>query len=189
MGSTKEADFIISTITDASAVEKHLPSLRVLLQHCVNDEPEISSIGFLAPLADHAATSYWLDLLSSSVFGPGATTTLLIATAPGSDQVVATVQLARMAKETHAYKGEVRKLMVHPDYRRHGLGRRLMDEVERVARDKFGLELLVLDTSKETPARWFYLRTGWNEWGICPDYAKSSSGVKHDCSFFCKSLA
>ncbi|KAL7821177.1 acyl-CoA N-acyltransferase [Trichoderma aethiopicum] len=188
MGSIKEQDFVVSSITDASSVEKHLPSLRVLLQHCVNDEPDTSSIGFLAPLTDHTATSYWLDLLSSSVIGPGATTTLLIATAPGSDQVVATVQLARMAKETHAYKGEVRKLMVHPDYRRHGLGRRMMDEVERVARETFGLELLVLDTSMETTARWFYLRTGWNEWGICPGYAKSSSGVKHDCCFFCKSL-
>ncbi|PTB67730.1 acyl-CoA N-acyltransferase [Trichoderma citrinoviride] len=189
MGSTKEPDFIISTVTDASTVEKHLTSLRVLLQHCINDEPEISSLGFLAPLTDHTATSYWLDLLSSSVIGPGATTTLLVATAPGSDQVIATVQLARMSKETHAFKGEVRKLMVHPDYRRHGLGRRMMDEVERVAKEEFGMEMLLLDTSKETPARQFYLRTGWTEWGICPDYAKSSSGHKHDCCFFCKSLA
>lgn len=187
MGSNKDPAFVLSSVTDASVVEKHLASLRGLLQHCINDEPDSSSIGFLAPLSDHTATSYWLDLLSS-VIGPGATTTLLIATAPGSDEIVATVQLARMPKETHAFKGEVRKLMVHPEYRRHGLGRRMMDEVERVAREEFALELLLLDTSKETPARQFYLRTGWTEWGICPDYAKSASGVKHDCCFFVKSL-
>ncbi|RFU76253.1 acetyltransferase gnat family domain-containing [Trichoderma arundinaceum] len=187
MGSNKGPAFVLSSVTDASAVEKHLSSLRQLLQHCVNDEPGISSIGFLAPLSDHTAATYWLELLST-VLGPGATTTLLIATAPGSDKVIATVQLARMPKETHAFKGEIRKLMVHPEYRRHGLGRRMMDEVERVAREKFALELLLLDTSKETPARDFYLRTGWTEWGICPGYAKSSSGVKHDCCFFVKSL-
>jgi GNAT superfamily N-acetyltransferase len=187
MGSNKDPAFVLSSVTDASAVEKHLTSLRELLQHCINDEPDKSSLGFLAPLSDHTAANYWLELLSS-VIGPGATTTLLIATAPGSDKVVATVQLARMPKETHTFKGEIRKLMVHPDYRRHGLGKWMMDEVEKVAREEFALELLLLDTSKETPARQFYLRTGWTEWGICPGYAKSSNGVKHDCCFFVKSL-
>ncbi|KAL7912522.1 acyl-CoA N-acyltransferase [Trichoderma velutinum] len=187
MGSNKDPAFVVSPVTDATAVEKHLTSLRELLQHCINDEPETSSLGFMAPLTDHTAISYWLELLPS-VIGPNATTTLLIATAPGSDKVVATVQLGRMPKETHSYKGEIRKLMVHPDFRRHGLGRRMMDEIEKVAKEEFALELLLLDTSKETPARQFYLRTGWTEWGICPDYAKSSSGHKHDCCFFVKSL-
>ncbi|PNP38862.1 hypothetical protein TGAMA5MH_09086 [Trichoderma gamsii] len=187
MGSKNEPAFILSSVTDISTVEKHLASLRDLLQHCINDEPDTSSLGFLAPLTDHTADSYWLEL-TSTVTGPDATTTLLIATPPSSDKVVATVQLARMPKETHTFKGEIRKLMVHPDYRRHGLGKWMMDEVERVAREEFALEMLLLDTSKETPAREFYLKTGWTEWGICPNYAKSSSGVKHDCCFFVKDL-
>ncbi|KAL7921874.1 acyl-CoA N-acyltransferase [Trichoderma austrokoningii] len=187
MGSRADATFILSSVTDISAMEKHLASLRDLLQHCINDEPDISSLGFLAPLADHRADSYWLELMST-VTGPNATTTLLIATQPHSDEVVATVQLARMPKESHTFKGEVRKLMVHPDYRRHGLGKWMMKEVERIAREEFALEMLLLDTSKETPAREFYLKTGWTEWGICPKYAKSSSGKKHDCCFFVKDL-
>jgi GNAT superfamily N-acetyltransferase len=187
MGSKNEPAFILSPVTDDSTLEKHLDSLRELLQHCINDEPDISSLGFLAPLTDQTAVNYWLELMST-VKGPSATTKLLIATPPGSDKVVATVQLARMPKETHTFKGEIRKLMVHPDYRRHGLGKWMMDEVEKVAREEYALEMLVLDTSKETPARDFYLRLGWTEWGICPKYAKSSSGKKHDCCFFVKDL-
>lgn len=122
MGSKNEPAFILSSVADVSVVGKHLASLRDLLQHCINDEPDISSLGFLAPLADRTAASYWLELMST-VTGPDATTRLLIATPPSSNKVVATVQLARIPKETHAFKSEVRKLMVHPDYRQHRLGK------------------------------------------------------------------
>ncbi|KAI1321009.1 acyl-CoA N-acyltransferase [Xylariaceae sp. FL0255] len=176
---------VISRIEYASTLEKHLPALRDLLQRCVNDEPEVSSIGFLAPLSDADAEAYWKSL-SASITGPEPENTLLIATA--ADQLVATVTIARYLKQTHAYKGEIRKLLVHPDYRRHGLGRAMMDAAERAAVKDLGLELLVLDTATATPAREFYRRTGWTEWGICPDYAMDATRRKNDCSFFVKKL-
>jgi GNAT superfamily N-acetyltransferase len=181
---------LITKFQDASAIEKYLASLQRLLQACVNDEPAMSSIGFLYPLSDHAAIDYWLHLFPAAL-GPSPETTLLIATVPTADDpaaVVATVQIARMTKETHSYKGEVRKLLVHPAQRRGGVGRRLMAEVERLARDDLGLEMLVLDTATETPARDFYARTCWTEWGVCPAYAKYADGTKGDCTFFVKML-
>lgn len=181
---------LITKIQDGSDIEKYLPSLRRLLQACVNDKPDVSSIGFLHPLSDHNAIDYWLHLLPS-VLGPNPLATVLVATHPGADDssvVVATVQIARMAKETQGYKGEIRKLLVHPSYRRGGVGRRVMEAAEHIARDELGLEMLVLDTATETPARDFYLRTGWREWGICPIYAKFADGRKGDCSFFIKML-
>lgn len=177
----------IKRIEDAPALERHLVSLRLLLQHCVNDDPAGSSIGFLAPLSDDDATDLWQQL-SPSVFGANPTTTFLIATEPGSDEVLATVQIARNPKQTHTYKGEIRKLLVHPSHRRSGLGRRMMDAAEQIAREELSLDMLLLDTATATPARAFYLKTGWTEWGICPEYAKAADGKKHDCSFFIKKL-
>ncbi|GAW11782.1 hypothetical protein ANO14919_011340 [Xylariales sp. No.14919] len=178
---------VISRVGDTSILAKHLPSLQRLLQRCVNDDPANSSIGFLAPLSDQAALDHWLDL-QPSITGPRPENTLLVATL-GDGAVIATVVVARALKQTHAYKGEIRKLLVHPDFRRGGLGRALMLEAERVARDELGLELLVLDTATATPARLFYLNAGWTEWGICPDYAMDATGsTKHECSFFFKRL-
>lgn len=177
----------IKSVEDAPALEKYLPSLRWLLQHCVNTDPTSSSIGFLAPLSDYDAREYWLRLFHS-VIGPKPTTTLLVATDAGSDEVLATAQIACIPKETHAHRGEVRKLLVHPSRRRSGLGRVMMGAAEKTARDVLGLEMLVLDTASETPARNFYLQTGWREWGVCPEYAKFADGKKGDCSFFVKTL-
>ncbi|KAI0533301.1 acyl-CoA N-acyltransferase [Xylaria digitata] len=177
---------VIFRIQDLSMLTKCLPSLQRLLQRCVNDDPAGSSIGFLAPLSDDAATKHWLDL-QPSMSGPRPENTLLVATV-GENNVVATVVIARALKETHAYKGEIRKLLVRPDFRRNGLGHVMMGEAERVAREDLGIELLVLDTVTALPARLFYLKAGWTEWGVCPDYAMNAMGNKHDVSFFFKRL-
>jgi GNAT superfamily N-acetyltransferase len=111
------------------------------------------------------------------------------APAPGNQVIViATVLVAQMAKETHSFRGEVRKLLVHPAHRRGGLGRRMMQAAERLAREDMGLEVLTLDTATRTGAREFYRRQGWTEWGVCPDYARGADGRKGECSFFVKML-
>ncbi|KAI1121818.1 acyl-CoA N-acyltransferase [Nemania abortiva] len=190
MGDSRPGDKlpVILRVQDASTLSRYLPSLRYLLQRCVNDDPASSSIGFIAPLPDDIAAKHWLDL-QSSIAGSRPENTLLIATV-GGDNVVATVVIARALKQTHAYKGEIRKLLVHPDFRRAGLARAMMKEAERFAIDELGLELLLLDTATGSPARLFYLKEGWTEWGICPDYAMDATGTsKHDCSFFFKRLS
>lgn len=183
----------ITRIQDASTADKYLGGLQKLLQHCVNDEPTASSIGFLAPLSAEKASQHWRDLFTASIasgsHGDSSTSLLLVATLPQTEQVIATVQVIQMAKETHTFRGEVRKLLVHPAHRRGGLGLLMMQAAERAARDEMGLEVLVLDTASETAAREFYKRTGWTEWGVCPSYAKFADGRKADCSFFVKMLS
>ncbi|KAL2205885.1 putative histone acetyltransferase [Sarocladium strictum] len=175
----------ISRIDSHDALQKHLPALRSLLQECVNDDPNMSSLGFLAPLTADAADEYWLSL-SESITGPKPITVLLIAEANG--QILATAQVARIPKETHDFRGEVRKLLVRTTTRGSGLGRRMMSELERVALEEMKLDTLSLDTDARTPAREFYQKLGWNEWGVFPQYAKSANGERHDCAFFCKRL-
>lgn len=181
----QHTEFVFTKIDNHEALKNNLPSLSSLLQSCVNDEPALSSIGFLAPLTEEAAAQYWLSL-SDAICGPNATTYLLVAT--GNGQLIATAQIFRILKETHDYRGEVRKFLVSPLARRSGLGRRMAAEVERVAREEMGLDMLTLDTATATPARSFYQRLGWTEWGLCPGYAKAADGVRHDCSFFYKML-
>ncbi|KAK7699812.1 hypothetical protein SLS64_011424 [Diaporthe eres] len=186
----------ISRISGPADIEAHLPSLRSLLQSCVNTDPSTSSIGFLAPLSDADADRYWRSL------GPslGATCHLFILVLTGSasgeevegegeeGEVAATAQLLTIPKATHAHRGEVAKLLVRPSGRRAGLGRAMMTHVEAFARDSLGLRLLTLDTETETPALAFYRRTGWAEWGTCPDYAAFADGRLGSATFFVKSL-
>ncbi len=188
MDAPNAATVDIRQVTDAAEIKPFTPSLQALLQHCVNDDPATSSIGFFAPLSDAIARAHWEDLLPAAAAATTATTALLIATT-SDGQLVATVQVVRMVKETHLFRGEIRKLLVHPDHRRSGLGKSMMDAAEAVAKDQMSLEVLVLDTAKDTPAREFYKRTGWTEWGICPDYAMYADGRKAECSFFVKKLS
>jgi GNAT superfamily N-acetyltransferase len=188
----------IKAVRDAANAEAYLPSLCRLLQSCVNDEPSLSSIGFFAPFSDKDAEEYWLTVLPTAVTpSSDALTepavppqvTLLVVTDPDDAlSVIATIQIARHPKATHAYKGEIRKLLVHSNYRRHGLGRRLMSEIERIGKEDMGLEMIILDTAIETAARDFYISLGWTQWGICPKYAKFADGRKADCIFFYKEL-
>lgn len=188
----------ISRLLGPADVEAHLPSLRSLLQSCVNNDPSTSSIGFLAPLSGADADRYWRSL------GPslGLTCHLFVMSCPtghgggdehsegeeGAEVVAATAQLLIIPKATHAHRGEVAELLVRPSGRRSGLGRAMMAHVESFARDALGLRVLTLDTETDKPARAFYGRIGWAEWGTCPDYAAFADGRLGSAMFSVKSL-
>lgn len=180
-------DCVFQKVESDQALEQHLPSLTALLQSCVNDDPSQSSIGFLAPLSASEAAEYWCSL-SEAISGPNAPTVMLVALVNGT--LLGTAQVASIQKATHSYRGEVRKVLVSTKARGLGLGRKLMAELERVACEDMSLEILTLDTSTKTPARGFYQRLGWTEWGTCPDYSFSADGIqKLDATFFYKKLA
>ncbi|CEI69309.1 hypothetical protein FVEN_g3946 [Fusarium venenatum] len=167
------------------ALEEWTPPLTKLLQSCVNDEPPSSSLGFHAPLSSSDAQEFWLSL-STQLFGPKSRISLFVL-ARGSS-AVGTIHLLSHPKATHAHKVEVAKLLVSEEERGLGLGRKLMEFSERFAKEKLGKSMVMLDTATETPARGFYLKIGYTEWGICPNYAESADGRLHDCSFFYKKL-
>lgn len=197
-GTPGPSSHTIARLLGPADIEARLPSLRSLLQSCVNIHPSASSIGFLAPLSDADADRYWLSL------GPslGTTCHLFVMSDPAGrgdqpgeekeveeeEEVAATAQLLTIPKATHAHRGEVAKLLVRPSGRRSGLGRAMMAHVESFARDGLGLRVLTLDTETDTPALAFYRRTGWAEWGTCPDYAAFADGRLGSATFFVKSL-
>lgn len=189
----------IARLSTANDIEAHLPSLRTLLQSCVNPDPPTSSIGFLAPLSGADADRYWRALGNSgladgtcylfvALLTPGGPDGGDRGTTGGEEEVAAAVQLLTIPKATHAHRGEVAKLLVRPARRRSGLGRAMMEHVETFARTVLGLRVLTLDTETETPARAFYSRIGWTEWGTCPDYAAFADGRLGSATFFVKAL-
>jgi ribosomal protein S18 acetylase RimI-like enzyme len=62
-------------------------------------------------------------------------------------------------------KAEVKRMRVHPDYQRRGLGQHILTALEARARD-LGYRTLVLDTAVvQTAAQQLYLKNGFRETG------------------------
>lgn len=176
---------IITHLLTVDDVKAHMPSLRTLIQSCDNPDPSTSSIGFLAPLSDADADGYWMTVSSKL---SEAHHLFELTNPAGSQEILATVQLVTVLKRTHAHRGEVAKLLVRPFAQCRGLGRLMMEHVEKYAREQMGMTLLTLDTETDTAARAFYNDIGWTEWGTCPDYAAYADGKLGGATFFRESL-
>jgi ribosomal protein S18 acetylase RimI-like enzyme len=136
--------------------------LAALLVACVHDG---ASIGFVLPFGEEDAQGFW----TKKVF-PGVrdgTRVLLIAEADG--RIVGSVQLGHDTPANQPHRAEVNKLIVHPDFRRRGIARALMVEVERMARG-LGRSLLTLDTRTGDSAEPLYASMGYVVSGVIPGY-------------------
>ncbi|MBT4906531.1 MAG: GNAT family N-acetyltransferase [Alphaproteobacteria bacterium] len=149
---------------DAGAFTKHLGALGALLHACVHDG---ANIGFVLPFSRGDAETFWHesvlpDLLSGANL-------MLIARCDGALAGTAQLGLATPANQTH--RADVMKMMVHPDYRRRGIARALMLELETLARRQ-GRCLLTLDTVTGEKAEPLYTALGYQTAGIIPAYCR-----------------
>jgi GNAT superfamily N-acetyltransferase len=164
------------TSDQANAV---LPELTELLQDSVASG---ASIGFLPPLAQDEALSYWAGAIAE--LGRG-TRRLLAARQDGT--LVGVVQLALAEKANARHRAEVQKLMVHTRARRQGIGQALMAAADEAAREA-GCTLLVLDTRAGDPSEQLYLKQGYTRVGAIPQYARSADGELHATAIFYRLL-
>ena len=125
-----------------------------------------ASVGFLPPISPAEAKAYWEGALDPGV-------RLWIAELEG--RAAGTVQLQLAMKPNGSHRAEIAKLMVHPDFRRLGLARRLMATAEETAKLE-GRSLLVLDTREGDPSNDLYRSLGYSEAGRIPAYARSADG-------------
>jgi len=86
------------------------------------------------------------------------------------------------------HRAEISKLLVHPQARRQGIARELMQRAERRARAQ-GKTLLVLDTRSGDVASDLYRSLGWQVAGSIPCYAESIAGVLDATTYMYKVLA
>ena len=128
-----------------------------------------ASIGWLAPLSEADAKDYWLSVQSQVEAG-----NKIVLVAQRDEHVIGAVQIALEARKNGDHRGEVQKLMVHMNYRKQGIARQLMEEIDTSARAA-KRSLLVLDVRKGDPAETLYQKMGFIHAGDIPEYARNNN--------------
>ena len=146
--------------------EADLAGLAALLVDCVEGG---ASVSFMQPLSQQRAVAFWRDVGAAVERGERA---LLVA--EGAAGIVGSVQVVLAQPENQPHRAEVAKMLVRRGSRRAGLGRRLMQAAEDVAR-RNGKTLLVLDTASADAER-LYQRAGWVRCGTIPGFALLPQG-------------
>jgi GNAT superfamily N-acetyltransferase len=121
----------IEHLTTHSDVVRYQSSLVPLLQSCLNPDPPMSSMDFLAPLTEEQAAADWTDV-AAAVGASSSTAHLLVMTGP--ETVIASAQLLLIPKATHQHRAELARLMVLPEYQGRGLGKTMSAYAERFAK-------------------------------------------------------
>jgi len=164
-------------ILSATQAHQRLPELGDVLQACVKYG---ASIGFTDPNDRRAIDSFWKDKIYSLASHD---CELLIARDNGF--LVATVFINYCRTPNGRHRAEISKLLVHPQARRQGIARELMNRAENRAWGK-GIYLLVLDTRSGDVASDLYISQGWQIAGEIPYYARSTENNLHSTTFMYK---
>ncbi|MEJ5062636.1 GNAT family N-acetyltransferase [Erwinia sp. MYb375] len=163
---------------DAGQAQQALPALCEVLDGCV---AQGASIGFVDRDAQRLH-HFWQDAVLSLACGDKQ---LLVAKHDG--RIVGTVMLVLAMPANGVHRAEVIKLLVHPDARRCGIARELMQQAEARGRE-LGRSLLVLDTRSGDAAEPLYLSLGWKVAGQIPGYARSTAGVMDATTIMYKAI-
>jgi acetyltransferase len=142
-----------------------------------------ASLGFLEPLGEEAARSYWQGVIAKIEQG----TRILLVARADDGALVGTAQLDTETMPNGTHRAEVMKVCVLRSARGQGIGRQLMLAIEPVARAA-GRSLLVLDTWQGSVAENLYRSLGYVEVGVIPRFALSSQGTLEPTVFFYRLL-
>lgn len=151
---------VVSELT-ADQLERELGVLAALLHACVHAG---ASVGFILPCPLTECEGFWRKVLAAMRDG---SRVLLVARLDG--RIVGTVQLDHDTPANQPHRAEVRKLLVHPEFRRRGISRALMLALERRAA-ALGRHLLTLDTRTGDAAEPLYAGLGYETAGVIPGY-------------------
>jgi ribosomal protein S18 acetylase RimI-like enzyme len=168
-----EAQTIALRALDPASFTRGLDRLAEILHACVH---EGASVGFVLPFGMDEARGYWRDKVAPSQ-ALGAKL-VLVATLGGD--VAGTAQLDLDSMPSKRHHAEVSKVLVDPRFRRVGVGRALMWEIERRAR-KEGRWLLTLDTAGDA-AEALYRSLGYALGGSLPFYARDAFEDRYDAT-------
>src|SRR3954447_24670200 len=139
-------------------VDRDLESLAEVLHAAVHSG---ASVGFVLPFPTDEALGFWRDRVLPGVRS-GARRLWLMKV---GDRIVGTVQLVLDTMPNQRHRAEVAKLLVHPDARRMGIGRALMQAAEDAARAD-QRTLLTLDTRTGDLAEPLYRSLGYIAAGV-----------------------
>jgi ribosomal protein S18 acetylase RimI-like enzyme len=158
---------------DPSAFAKAVDQLAEILHACVH---EGASIGFVMPFDRNEARAYWLNRVAP----PHAAGSRLVLVGTLGGDVAGTAQLDLDSMPSKRHHAEVSKVLVDPRFRRAGVGRALMREIERRAAEE-GRWLLTLDTAGDA-AEALYRSLGYNLAGAIPHCARDAFEDRYDAT-------
>lgn len=165
---------------DDTFARERIEDLVALLADVVNHG---ASIGFLRPLPLEVGREYWADVLAAVARG----SRVLLVALDGA-RIVGSAQLELCGKPNGLHRAEVQKVIVESSARGQGLGRALMNALERTAREH-SRTLLYLDTEPGHPAERMYQAMGWQPVGDIPDYARNPDGQLRPTRLYYKPIA
>jgi ribosomal protein S18 acetylase RimI-like enzyme len=168
-----KAPAITVAAVDFAAFANAVERLAEILHACVR---EGASIGFVTPFDRNEALAYWLNRVAPS--HAAGVKLVLVATVGGA--VAGTAQLDLDSMPSKRHHAEVSKVLVDPAFRRAGVGRALMWEIERRAAQK-GRWLLTLDTAGDA-AEALYRSLGYSLAGAIPYYARDAFEDRYDAT-------
>jgi len=168
-----EAQTINVAALDPPELAKTVERLAQILQACVH---EGASIGFVVPFEQSEARAYWLERVAA----PHAAGSKLVLVATLGGAIAGTAQLDLDSMPSKRHHAEVSKVLVDPAFRRAGVARTLMQEIERHAA-KEGRWLLTLDTAGDA-AEALYRSLGYSLAGAIPNYARNAFEESYDAT-------
>ncbi|PZL95391.1 GNAT family N-acetyltransferase [Pantoea graminicola] len=152
----------------ATQAQQQLSDLSALLQACV---AEGASVGFTDAADQQVIRHFWQQRIPALAAGESQ-----LFVARQQKTLLGTVMINHSAMPNGRHRAEIGKLLVHPQARRQGIARALMQRAEQQARAE-GKTLLVLDTRSGDVASDLYRSLGWQVAGSIPFYAESTAGV------------
>lgn len=97
----------------------------------------------------------------------------LTATVDGQPKGIATLYLQPYRKLAHQCEFGI---IVAPDVRNQGVGAQLIQQLEKLAKETFKIELIHLQVYENNPAKRLYERLGYKEFGIQKHWIKEPDG-------------
>ena len=167
------ASSIAIAALDPASFAKNIDRMAEILRACVH---EGASVGFLLPFGMHEARAYWRDRIAPAHAAGGK----LIFVAILGDAIAGTAQLDLDSMPSKRHHAEVSKVLVDPKFRRAGVARALMAEIERRASED-GRWLLTLDTAGDA-AEALYRSLGYSLAGAIPLYARDAFEERYDAT-------
>jgi GNAT superfamily N-acetyltransferase len=151
--------------------DRALDELSDVLVDCVAGG---ASVNFMAGFSRNEARAFFSKVERSVASGD-----LVLLAARVNGRIIGTVQLGLDTPPNQPHRADVRKMLVHRSA--------LMAAIEDEARTR-GRWLLVLDTVPGENGHRLYLRAGWQQSGIVPDYALFPDGRLCDTAILWKRL-
>jgi len=154
------------SILPADEVERRVREFAALLHACVHAG---ASINFVMPYSEEDAAAFWTRKVLPAIREG----TRVVWVAERDGWIVGSVQLSTDTPPNQIHRAEVTKLLVHPDFRRRGIARALMEELEGLA-ERLGRSLITLDTRTGDLAEPLYASMGYITAGVIPGYCRDT---------------